>query len=95
LDGLNGRVDMTENVIVEFEGRLIEFSKSEQWRRKTEKKIFATRTKKANICVESQKMRKEVGLRKYMKKYFEEMTRNIPYLARNKCADSRSQVNTK
>jgi len=53
LDGLNGRVDMTENVIVEFEGRLIEFSKSEQWRRKTEKKIFATRTKKANICVES------------------------------------------
>lgn len=29
---------MTENVIVEFEGRLIEFSKSEQWRKKTEKK---------------------------------------------------------
>lgn len=38
MDGLNGRGDMTENVIVEFEGRLIEFSKSEQWRKKTEKK---------------------------------------------------------
>lgn len=36
---------MTENVIVEFEDRLKEFSKSEQWRR-LKKKIFATRRKK-------------------------------------------------
>lgn len=69
MDGLNGRGDMTENVIVEFEGRLIEFSKSEQWRKKTgKKKNLWDKNRKANICVKSQKMRKEIGLRKYLKK---------------------------
>lgn len=62
---------------------------------KTEKKNLCDKTKKANICVEFQKMRKEVGLRKYLKKYFEEMTRNIPLFGKkHKYADSRSQVNT-
>jgi len=55
LDGLNGRVDMTENVIVEFEGRLIEFSKSEQWRRKTEKKSLRQEQKKLTFVLSPRK----------------------------------------